>query len=175
MGELKFVITGTAGVGKSTAIACISDVAPVVTDEETTDELREIKNATTVAFDFGEVFLNDDTVVRIYGTPGQERFRHMWEIIADGALGLIILVDCTRNNPPSDLAMYIENFADLIRETGMVVGLTRTEKIPDFETDRYFAVLEENNILCPVIEIDPRKREDVAMLLDTLMAILEYN
>ena len=57
MAELKFVITGTAGVGKTTAIAAISDVPPLCTDADTTDELAQIKDATTVAFDFGEVNL----------------------------------------------------------------------------------------------------------------------
>ncbi|TVZ40473.1 hypothetical protein P886_4904 [Alteromonadaceae bacterium 2753L.S.0a.02] len=174
MAELKFVITGTAGVGKSTAIAAVSDVPPVVTDAETTDSLQKIKQTTTVAFDFGEVMLDDDTTLRIYGTPGQERFQHMWEIIADGALGLIILVDNTRQDPLSDMDMYIDNFQDLINKTGFVVGVTRWQESDKVSIDDYFNRLEARSLFAPVIEADPRNKDDVVMLMDSLMSILEF-
>lgn len=174
MSELKFVITGTAGVGKSTAIASLSDTPPVITDADTTDELSALKETTTVAFDFGEVFLDDDTVVRIYGTPGQERFRHMWEIIADGALGLVILVDNTRPDPLADLDIYMDNFVDLISQTGMVVGVTRHDTPGSPGIDQYFEHLAQRDMCCPVLEVDPRDKADVAMIMDTLMSVLEF-
>lgn len=172
--ELKFVITGTAGVGKSTAIQSISDTNPIITDEKTTDELSAIKNYTTVAFDFGEISLDDGSVVRIYGTPGQERFRHMWEILADGALGLIILVDDTRENPVQDLSVYIENFEELINKTGCVVGITRTEITGRQDLSPYMDYLMKHEYSFPVIEVDPRNKEDMVMILDMLMTILEF-
>ncbi len=174
MSELKFVITGTAGVGKTTAITAISDVAPVCTDTATTDDLAQIKEVTTVAFDFGEVMLEGDVCVRIYGTPGQDRFRHMWEILAEGALGLIILVDNTRPDPISDLSMYIHNFLDLINKTGVAVGVTRSELPSSYTLDHYYNYLEDVGLSCPVLEVDPRQRDDMVNLLDALMATLEY-
>ncbi|GAB1258943.1 ATP/GTP-binding protein [Aurantivibrio plasticivorans] len=174
MSELKFVITGTAGVGKTTAIAAISDIPPVSTDAETTDELRELKQATTVAFDFGEVIVNEDTRVRIYGTPGQDRFRHMWEILSEGALGLVILVDDSRPDPIADLDIYVSNFKQLIDETGLVVGVTRTEVTQNQEFSPYYEYLESNDIFCPVMAVDPRRREDMADVMDALMAVVEY-
>lgn len=173
MAELKFVITGTAGVGKTTAICALSDVPPVATDADTTDELSLIKNTTTVAFDFGEVVLDDGVRVRIYGTPGQERFRHMWEIIAEGALGLIILVDNSRPDPLDDLNMYIDNFQQLIEETGVVIGVTRCSGSDRVSIDDYYACLERRELFCPVLEADPRSREDMVALMDALMAMLE--
>lgn len=139
MAELKFVITGTAGVGKTTAICSLSDVPPVETDADTTDDLAMIKSTTTVAFDFGEVILDDGARVRIYGTPGQERFRHMWEILAEGALGLLILVDNSRPDPLSDLMMYIDNFQKLIDDTGVVVGVTRCDAGSKTSIDDYYS------------------------------------
>ena len=118
MAELKFIFTGTPGAGKTTAIASISDFPPVSTDMLTTDELSDVKAGTTVAMDFGEFTLASGERVFLYGTPGQERFRHMWEILIKGGLGLIILVDNTRPNPTADLRMYLENFAEFIRQTG---------------------------------------------------------
>lgn len=174
MAELKFVITGTAGVGKTTAINTLSDIPTVCTDTETTDELAQIKEVTTVAFDYGEVQLEGDICVRIYGTPGQDRFRHMWEILAEGALGLIILVDNTRPDPIADLSMYIHNFLDLINKTGVAVGVTRYEKPSDFKLEHYYNYLNDVGLTCPVIEVDPRQREDMVALMDALMATLEY-
>ncbi|RLU02312.1 MAG: GTP-binding protein, partial [Ketobacter sp.] len=131
------------------------------------------KNTTTVAFDFGEVILDDGVRVRIYGTPGQERFRHMWEIIAEGALGLIILVDNSRPDPLQDLMMYIDNFQQLIAETGFVVGVTRCDRSDRVSIDDYYSYLESRELFCPVIEADPRSREDMVALMDALMAMLE--
>ena len=173
MAELKFVITGTAGVGKTTAICALSDVPPIATDTDTTDELSLIKNTTTVAFDFGEVILDDGARVRIYGTPGQERFRHMWEIIAEGALGLIILVDNSRPDPIDDLKIYIDNFQKLIEETSVVIGVTRCNGSDRVSIDDYYAYLERRELFCPVLEADPRSREDMVALMDALMAMLE--
>lgn len=174
MPELKFVITGTAGVGKSTAIASISDVTPVSTEAETTDELKELKSTTTVAFDFGEIILDEDTIVRIYGTPGQDRFRHMWEIIAEGALGLVILVDNSRPEPLQDLAMYIENFTDLIERTGVVIGVTRLTEQSVVQINDYYQFIEQRGIFCPILETDPRDKDDMVMIMDSLMSVLEY-
>ena len=174
MAELKFVITGTPGVGKTTALCAISDVPPIITDAATTDELAKIKDATTVAMDFGEVHLEDGTIVRVYGTPGQERFRHMWEIIGEGALGLIVLVDITRENPVDDMMIYLDNFQALIDETGVVIGVTRNEQASNFSMDDLNNHLNANGLYFPVLEADPRNRQDMIDLLDTLMAMLEY-
>ena len=174
MAELKFIITGTAGVGKTTSLRAISDVPPVDTDAATTDELAKIKSTTTVAFDFGEVHLDDGTIVRIYGTPGQDRFRHMWEILAEGALGVIVLVDNTRDDPINDMMMYLQNFENLITKTGAVIGVTRYSENARITLNDYSDHLALYKLYFPVLEVDPRKREDIVELLDALMAILEY-
>lgn len=170
--EYKIVVTGTAAVGKTTAINSLSDVPPVVTDECATDELSEVKATTTVAFDFGEVELEDGIVVRIYGTPGQERFRHMWEIIAEGALGFIILVDATRPDPVEDLAIYLTNFKQYIEETSVVVGITRGELKPECIDDVY-QYLDSKSLAFPVMAVDPRDKADMTLLMLSLVAMLE--
>lgn len=173
MAELKFVITGTAGVGKTTAICSVSDIPPVSTDAATTDALAQVKSTTTTAFDFGEIIVDELTTVRLYGTPGQERFKHMWEIIATGALGLIILVDNSKNDPVKDLETYLHNFHGLINQTGVVVGVTRIACEEDVELEKYYDCLAEKEIYCPVMAVDPRIKADVVALLDILMSLLE--
>lgn len=174
MAELKFVITGTAGVGKTTALTSLCDIPPISTDAATTDELSSVKSTTTVAFDFGEIILDDDTHIRIYGTPGQSRFKHMWDIIAEEALGLIVLVDHSRPDPIEDLKIYLDNFAGLVEKTGVVIGVTRLDADKEDELDIYYQCLEEKNIFCPIMIVDPRQRSDMVDLMDALMAYLEY-
>lgn len=173
MAELKFVITGTAGVGKTTALRAICDKPPIETDALTTDELASVKDTTTVAFDFGEVILDADTVVRVYGTPGQERFRHMWEIVSEGALGLVILVDNSRPNPLEDLKIYLNNFQTLISEAGAVIGVTRYTDSDATSLDDYCNFLGEQELYLPVLEADPRVKGDIINLMDALMAMVE--
>ena len=171
--ELKIVITGTAAVGKTTAIQSLSDNCAVTTDQCATDDLAEVKETTTVAFDFGEVELDDQTVVRIYGTPGQERFRHMWEIIAEGALGFIILVDASRADPVEDLSIYLSNFGEYIDATAAVVGVTRSDNYPNC-VDTLCDYLEQRELAMPVMTVDPRDKSDMTLVMLSLLAMLEY-
>lgn len=178
MAELKIVITGTPGVGKTTALSTVSDQPPVTTEEATSDELAKIKNTTTVAFDFGEVLLDDGTQLRIYGTPGQVRFKHMWDITAQGALGFIILIDITRDNPVEDLALYIESFEQFIRNTSAVIGITRINDA-DLEAspnclEPFYNYLEKKDLCLPIMVVDPRSKDDMVDLLMALIAMLEY-
>ncbi|GAA6169941.1 GTP-binding protein [Sessilibacter corallicola] len=173
MSELKLVITGTAGVGKTTAIHSLSDKPPIVTDADTTDELSEIKDTTTVAFDFGEIYL-DDATVHVYGTPGQERFRHMWEIIAEGALGFILLVDARRKDPIADLEIYLDNFRQYIESTSAVIGVTRTETEGGQCIEDLYNYLEQKQLFYPIMAVDPRDKSDMSQLMLSLLAMLEY-
>lgn len=175
MSEFKFIFTGTPGAGKTTAIAAISDVPPVSTDMDSTDELREIKDKTTVAMDFGELTLDGGEKVFLYGTPGQERFRHMWEILIRGGLGLVLLIDNSRPDPLDDLAMYLGNFREFIEATGAVIAITRSDLKATPDIGGYQEVLSDLGMVLPIIYADPRQRDDVLMLLDMLISIVELN
>lgn len=174
MAELKLIITGTPGAGKTTAIGAISETPPVVTDTSTTDDLAEVKDVTTVAMDFGELTLDDGQKVFIYGTPGQRRFEFMWKILVQGGLGLIILVDCSRPDPVEDLRIYLKNFEDFIRDTGMVIGLTRRDGGQGPSLDEFYTALENWGTVFPILEVDVREREDVSLLINALVSTLEF-
>ena len=122
--ESKIIFTGPVGVGKTTAIAAISDEPPIQTDARASDMTLARKANTTVAMDYGVIRLDESTKVHLYGTPGQERFDFMWEILSQGSIGLILMLDNTRSNPLKDLQFFMEAFADLIEVAPMVIGVS---------------------------------------------------
>lgn len=101
---LKIVIVGGFGVGKTTMVRAVSDIRPLNTEEIMTqagqgiDDLAAVrgKTATTVAFDFGRISLNEETVLYLFGAPGQERFWFLWDRLFTGTLGAVVLVDTRR-------------------------------------------------------------------------------
>ena len=90
--QYKIVFAGTMGAGKTAAIQTISQIQVLSTEALNTDTAAHQKALTTVGIDYGEIALDDETKVGLYGTPGQERFNFMWGVICKGALGTILLI-----------------------------------------------------------------------------------
>lgn len=101
---LKIVVVGGFGVGKTTMVRSVSDIRPLNTEETMTkagegvDDLTDVrdKTTTTIAFDFGRISLNHQTVLYLFGAPGQERFWFLWDRLFTGTLGAVVLVDTRR-------------------------------------------------------------------------------
>ncbi|WP_329121001.1 GTP-binding protein [Streptomyces sp. NBC_01465] len=101
---LKIVIVGGFGVGKTTMVRSVSEIRPLNTEETMTEAGRPVddtsavrtKTATTVAFDFGRITIDERTVLYLFGAPGQERFWFLWDRLFAGTLGAVVLVDTRR-------------------------------------------------------------------------------
>lgn len=171
--ELKIVFTGPMGAGKTTAIRSISDIPPVSTEVDNTDRAACDKDSTTVALDYGQLALEDGTAVRLYGTPGQERFSFMWEILSTGAIGVILLIDGSTPTALEDLRSYAQVFHRINPDQPFVIGVGRTNPDDAGLLDRYAQSLAASGIIAPVFDVDVRKREDVLLLIETLLCILE--
>ncbi|WP_405828410.1 GTP-binding protein [Streptomyces sp. NBC_01176] len=102
--SVKVMIAGGFGTGKTTLVGSVSDIKPLTTEETLTaagagtDDLIGVadKTRTTVSMDFGRISLNDELVLYLFGTPGQERFWFLWNGLFKGALGAVVLVDTRR-------------------------------------------------------------------------------
>lgn len=172
MKEYKILLTGTMGAGKTTAIAAVSEIPPVVTDVKNTDA-SSAKENTTVGFDYGQITLENGDRLRLYGTPGQSRFDFLWAILSQNALGIIILIDNSRPDPLADLKMYLEGFAQELQTMPFAVGVGRLEQHPTPNLDDFIDALAAHDCIGPVLSVDVRRRDDVVLLIDTLLTQVE--
>ncbi len=170
----KIVITGPVGSGKTTAVNSLTDKDAALTDALVSDSDQVTKNrkkTTTVAMDYDVIRLDDDSLVHVYGTPGQERFDFMWEILSKGAHGVILLLDNTRNYPFRDLKYYTQRFEKLIKSSRLVLGITRSDIKQDPPLEAYQHWLKTLKITADVVMIDARNKDDVTNLFYTLLDI----
>lgn len=168
--QYKLIITGPVGSGKTTAINSLTDNNAVQTDAPVSDAITLArKSTTTVAMDYGTLRVADE-VIHVYGTPGQERFDFMWEILSEGADGLIILLDNNRNYPFRDLKFFSEQFADFIAKSGrLIIGVTRLDIREPLLPEVYEDWMEQLGLRAEVINIDPRKKQDVLQLVHKVL------
>lgn len=169
----KIVFTGPTGVGKTTAIQMISDVPVITTNEVVSNMAKDHQSQTTVSMDYGYINMGKKEKVHLYGTPGQERFDFMWDILTKGALGLILLLDNSRENPQQDLKFYTQAFNSFINKGELVVGITRIDDInkPDISDYRHW--IDDLQIRAPVFSVDARERQDVSSLIQALLYTLD--
>jgi small GTP-binding protein len=110
MQTVKVVVTGPFSSGKTEFIRSISEIDVVSTERRITDESREVKQDTTVAMDFGRITVDEELVLYLFGTPGQKRFDFMWEILSEGMLGFVVLVDSARPETFREARMITDRF-----------------------------------------------------------------
>ena len=173
MSQYKIIFTGPVGAGKTTAITSISDVPLIKTDEAASDMTKQRKSETTVAMDYGIMNLNGDEKIHLYGTPGQERFDFMWDILTKGGIGLVLLLDNSRTDPFQDMKFFLNSFDGFIQKTGVAIGITQMDNSTRPTIDEYHQHLQESGIKVPVFAVDARKKHDVSILVQALMFALD--
>ncbi|MET7772545.1 ATP/GTP-binding protein [Nocardia sp. NPDC005366] len=168
---VKILIAGGFGVGKTTLVSEISEVAPLRTEEllselsTGTDDLDgvESKTTTTVALDFGRITLSDTLLLYLFGTPGQDRFWFLWDELSRGSLGAVVLVDTRRLGAAFPAVDYFER-----RRIPFVLAVNR------FDSADVYSVEEIRDALAldadvPIGLCDARRRESIKEILLTLM------
>jgi len=169
---VKIVVTGPFAAGKTTLIRTISEITVLSTEKGITDETRSRKTDTTVAMDFGRITIDRDLVLYLFGTPGQDRFDFMWEILGEGMLGYVLLVDATRPDSLDEAIGILEAFRRMAR-VPFVVGLNRSEGMDEAEEERIRKTLDLDPDV-PVVPCDATDRESVkSVLLALLYAVVD--
>lgn len=172
--KIKVVVTGPFAAGKTQFINTVSDIKTVKTERKITAEgEKNIKEYTTVAMDFGKIRIDDEHELYLFGTPGQSRFDFMWEILGEGALGIIILVDST---DPSTFheARRIINFFQSRFPIPMVVGVNKQDlpnAWPPGDVSTALDIDEDEDI--PVLGLSALNKEDVKRVLLTLLELVK--
>ncbi|WP_308258113.1 GTP-binding protein [Pseudonocardia lacus] len=170
---LKIVVAGGFGVGKTTMVRALSEIPPLLTEEAMTnasigvDDLSVVpdKRTTTVAMDFGRISVDDSLILYLFGTPGQDRFWFMWDELARGAVGAVVLVDLRRIDECFAAVDYFEN-----RGLPFVVAINGFPQTTGFSPD---AVREALALApgTPVMHMDARDHDSC---LDTLVRLVEH-
>ena len=110
MQTVKMVVTGPFNAGKTEFIQSVSEINIVSTERKISSESERVKETTTVAMDFGRITVDQDLVLYLFGTPGQKRFDFMWEILSEGMLGFIVMVDSNRPETFREARSILETF-----------------------------------------------------------------
>lgn len=171
--QYKIVFGGTMGAGKTQAINSLSETPILTTEAINTDENAHQKAMTTVGIDYGEITLDSETKIGLYGTPGQSRFDFMWSIITKGAIGVIILIDHSSLNPLSDLDYYLKKFQNFNKN--IVVGITHLDGAFERPTLIYRNFLKEKAACHPLFFVDVRQHDQVLLLVEALIANAEMS
>ncbi|QKV91317.1 ATP/GTP-binding protein [Streptomyces sp. NA02950] len=164
---LKILVAGGFGAGKTTLVGAVSEIKPLRTEELLTEAGRPVddiagvegKKTTTVAMDFGRITLREDLVLYLFGTPGQDRFWFLWDELATGALGAVVLADTRRLEDCFAAVDYFERRG--IAFTVAVNCFEGAERYPE-EAVRDALDLDRGT---PVILCDARERESVKHVL----------
>ncbi len=172
MQTVKIVVTGPFNAGKTEFIRSVSEIDVVSTERRISSEVEKVKESTTVAMDFGRITVDDSLVLYLFGTPGQKRFDFMWEILSEGMLGFIVMVDSTRPETFREARSILETFK-AYAPTPYVVAANKQDSKEAWELDdiRLALRLESRVKLMPCVA--PQKDTVKSVLLELLYSILE--
>jgi small GTP-binding protein len=172
MQTVKMVITGPFNAGKTEFIRSISEIDVVSTERKISDPTSRMKKETTVAMDFGRITVDNDLVLYLFGTPGQKRFDFMWEILSEGMLGFVVLVDSVRPETFREARRILDVFRSYAT-TPYVVAANKQDMEDAWPTDdlRIALKVDPNVKLLPCVATDKESVKHV--LLELLYTILE--
>ena len=173
MQTVKMVVTGPFNAGKTKFIQSVSEIEVVETERKVTSKVEKaVKETTTIAMDFGRITVDEDLVLYLFGTPGQKRFDFMWEILSEGMLGFIVMVDSARPETFREARSILETFR-AYAPTPYVVAANKQDMSDAWELDdmRHALRLDGKTKILPCVATN--KKQVKAVLLELLYSILD--
>lgn len=175
MQTLKMVVTGPFNAGKTEFIKSVSEIDIVSTERKISSEIERIKETTTVAMDFGRITVDEEMILYLFGTPGQKRFDFMWEILSEGMLGFVVIIDSNRPETFREARKILETFR-AYSPTPYVVAANKQDCEDAWEIDdmRIALRLGSNIKLLECVATDKESVKHILLeLLYSILAELE--
>jgi signal recognition particle receptor subunit beta len=168
---VKIIVAGGFGVGKTTMVASVSEIPPLTTEEvltEASDGIDDLfgverKTTTTVALDFGRITISQKHVLYLFGTPGQDRFWFMWDELARGAIGTVVLVDTRRLDGSFAAIDFFER-----RQIPFIVAVNCFDSAQQYQEDEIRSALAVPSHV-PIVTCDARQRDSSKLTLIKLV------
>ena len=172
MQAVKMVVTGPFAAGKTEFISSVSEIDVVSTERKITHPAEQIKETTTVAMDFGRITVGPDLVLYLFGTPGQRRFDFMWEILSEGMLGFVVIVDSSKPETFREAKRILQTF-ESYASTPFVVAANKQDNEDAWgpEDLRIILRLQQEIKVLPCVALDKESVKNV--LLELLYSVLE--
>lgn len=171
---VKMVVTGPFSAGKSEFIKTVSEIEVVSTEQNISAEEERIKSQTTVAMDFGRINVDDSLALFLFGTPGQKRFDFMWEILSEGMLGFIVMVDSTRPETFREASNILNSFRNF-SPTPYIIAANKQDLPEAWDLDDMRIALrlnpEDNLIACVAQDKETVKGVLLELLENILLEI----
>lgn len=172
MQAVKMVVTGPFSAGKTEFIGTISEIDVVSTERKITAIPEQIKETTTVAMDFGRITVDQDLVLYLFGTPGQRRFDFMWDILSQGMLGFVVMIDSTKPETFREAKRIIDTFSSYAATPYVVTA--NKQDMEDAWSPEDLRIIMRINPEIKVLPCVATDRESVKnVLLELLYSILD--
>ncbi len=167
----KIAFVGSVGTGKTTLIKNLSEIKTLDTDVKSSVDIG--KDMTTVGMDYGEIKIDDQLKLGLYGIPGQRKFSFMWDFVKDGLWAIVILIKNNCSESIKELEFLLDYF-EVSENTPCLIGITHSDLIKgEASKSRIKAILKNRQLTLPIYSINTHLKENAELIFRTLILLDE--
>ncbi|MFC3194176.1 ATP/GTP-binding protein [Marinicella sediminis] len=169
----KIAFIGSVGSGKTTLIKNLSNTETINTDVKSSIDIG--KDLTTVGMDYGEIRIDEDLKLGLYGVPGQRKFSFMWDFVKQGLWAVVILIKNNSTESIKELEYLLDYFA-IKQDTPCLIGITHSDLIKGETSKKHIKnILNKRNLVLPIYSINANLKENAELIFRTLILLEETN